>query len=205
MSTTVYSMALIQGKLGEVKITCEMTSGIGIHVVGLFDSQVKESLLRVITAMQASGYRIPGKKIVVTIEPRIPKRWDVKGSQLDLPIAVAILAESGQAELNGFVLPMFCILGELSLGGQVRDFNGLSGFEIIKEGRRAFSDIVLPVEKAKEAVSLMSDTMFVPKTLKEAVELLRSTDEEEQKFSFWKSVEWRELFGRLSEMNDWSK
>ena len=49
-----------------VKVTGEVNidRGIGIHLVGLADVAVKESLLRTTTALQALGYRIPGKRIV---------------------------------------------------------------------------------------------------------------------------------------------
>lgn len=49
-----------------VKVTVEIDidRGIGIHLVGLADVAVKESLLRTTTALQSMDYRIPGKKIV---------------------------------------------------------------------------------------------------------------------------------------------
>ena len=52
-----------------VKVTVEIDidRGIGIHLVGLADVAVKESLLRTTTALQSMGYRIPGKKIVINL------------------------------------------------------------------------------------------------------------------------------------------
>lgn len=47
-----------------VTVEVDITLGIGIHLVGLADAAVKESLLRTVTALQAKGFRIPGKKIV---------------------------------------------------------------------------------------------------------------------------------------------
>ena len=47
-----------------VTIEIDVSGGIGIHMVGLADAAVKESLLRTVTALQGSGFRIPGKKIV---------------------------------------------------------------------------------------------------------------------------------------------
>ena len=47
-----------------VTVEVDIVQGIGIHLVGLADIAVKESLLRTITALQALGFRIPGKKIV---------------------------------------------------------------------------------------------------------------------------------------------
>ena len=47
-----------------IVIEVEIGLGIGIHLVGLADAAVKESLLRTVTALQAKGFHIPGKKIV---------------------------------------------------------------------------------------------------------------------------------------------
>lgn len=47
-----------------VSVEVDVTAGLGIHLVGLADVAVKESLLRTITALQSVGFRIPGKKIV---------------------------------------------------------------------------------------------------------------------------------------------
>ena len=50
-----------------VTVEVDISSGIGIHLVGLADAAVKESLLRTITALRSVGYRIPGKKIVINL------------------------------------------------------------------------------------------------------------------------------------------
>ena len=50
-----------------VTVEVEVTLGIGIHLVGLADAAVKESLLRTVTALQALGFHIPGKKIVINL------------------------------------------------------------------------------------------------------------------------------------------
>ena len=52
-----------------VTVEINISSGLGIHLVGLADAAVKESLLRTITALQSLGYRIPGKKIVINLAP----------------------------------------------------------------------------------------------------------------------------------------
>ena len=47
-----------------VTVEVNITLGVGIHLVGLADAAVKESLLRTVTALQAKGFHVPGKKIV---------------------------------------------------------------------------------------------------------------------------------------------
>ena len=63
------------------------------HLVGLADTAIKESLLRTITALQSMGFRIPGRKIVINLAPADMHK---KGSGYDVPIALGIIAASGQ-------------------------------------------------------------------------------------------------------------
>ena len=67
-----------------VTVEVDINSGIGIHLVGLADVAVKESLLRTMTALQSIGFRIPGKKIVINLAPADMRK---NGSGYDLPIA----------------------------------------------------------------------------------------------------------------------
>lgn len=101
---------------GIVEVEC--TKGIGIHLIGVPDSAAKESLLRVITAIQSAGYHCPGKKIVIRVDLEgRPSRVD--WSQFDLGIAIGILAESGQIELEQRAYLNDFFTGQLTLGGQV--------------------------------------------------------------------------------------
>ena len=70
-----------------VTVEVDINSGIGIHLVGLADVAVKESLLRTMTALQSIGFRIPGKKIVINLAPADMRK---NGSGYDLPIALGI-------------------------------------------------------------------------------------------------------------------
>lgn len=74
-----------------VTVETDMERGIGIHLVGLADTAVKESLLRILTALESLGYRVPGKKIVINLAPADLRK---RGSGYDLPIAVGIIASS---------------------------------------------------------------------------------------------------------------
>ena len=102
-----------------VVVEVDITSGLGIHLVGLADVAVKESLLRTITALQSMGFRIPGKKIVINLAPADMHK---KGSGYDVPIALGLIKASGQRELP--LLEEFVIMGELGLDGTVRDVPG---------------------------------------------------------------------------------
>ena len=99
-----------------VTVEIDIHPGIGLHLVGLADAAVKESLLRTITALQSMGFRIPGKKIVINLAPADMHK---KGSGYDVPIALGIIAASGQRELP--LLEKFMIMGELGLDGSIRE------------------------------------------------------------------------------------
>lgn len=89
-----------------VTVEVDIAHGIGIHLVGLADVAVKESLLRTVTALQSLGFRIPGKKIVINLAPADVRK---NGSGYDLPIAVGILAASEQKHFPG--LDKYLIMG----------------------------------------------------------------------------------------------
>ena len=102
-----------------VTVEVDITTGLGIHLVGLADVAVKESLLRTITALQSMGFRIPGKKIVINLAPADMHK---KGSGYDVPIALGIIKASRQLELP--LLDQYIIMGELGLDGSVREISG---------------------------------------------------------------------------------
>lgn len=102
-----------------VNVEVNISSGIGIHLVGLADAAVKESLLRTITALQSRGFHIPGKKIVINLAPADIRK---NGSIYDLPIALGIIAASGQMSMDN--ISNFMILGELGLDATVRYIPG---------------------------------------------------------------------------------
>lgn len=128
-----------------VTVEIDISLGIGIHLVGLADAAVKESLLRTVTALQSVGFRIPGKKIVINLAPADVHK---KGTGYDLPIAVGIIAASGQMELP--FAEEFLLLGELGLDASLREVSGaLSAAELAKNlGLRG---CIFPRESAREA------------------------------------------------------
>ena len=91
MLTTLYGAKCVGIEAVPVTVEVDITNGIGIHLVGLADVAVKESLLRTVTALQTIGYRIPGRKIVINLAPADMHK---KGSGYDLPIAIGIIASS---------------------------------------------------------------------------------------------------------------
>lgn len=91
----------------------------GMSIVGMADTAVQEAKERVRAAIKSSGFRMPDEKIVVNLAPGDLKK---SGSGFDLPIALGILASTGQVGKECLRHRMFA--GELSLDGSVREVAG---------------------------------------------------------------------------------
>jgi magnesium chelatase family protein len=88
-------------------------------IVGLADAAVREARERVRAAIRNSGYEFPARRITANLAPAdVPKA----GPGLDLALACAVLAASGQLPLNR--LDSHALFGELALGGEVRACRG---------------------------------------------------------------------------------
>lgn len=153
-----------------VTVEVDITAGLGIHLVGLADAAVKESLLRTITALQSMGFRIPGKKIVINLAPADLHK---KGSGYDVPIALGIIAASGQRELP--FLDKYMIMGELGLDGSIREVSGaLPIVELaIKEN---LMGCILPEISALEAIEYDETDVFGVKNLNDILRILSGNE-----------------------------
>ena len=149
-----------------VVVEIDITSGLGIHLVGLADVAVKESLLRTITALQSMGFRIPGKKIVINLAPADMHK---KGSGYDVPIALGIIKASGQKMLP--LLEDYIIMGELGLDGTIRDVPGaLPIADLCKaEGLKG---CILPKNSALEAAEYDGIDIFGVESLWDVLRIL---------------------------------
>lgn len=154
-----------------VTVEVDINSGIGIHLVGLADVAVKESLLRTMTALQSIGFRIPGKKIVINLAPADMRK---NGSGYDLPIALGIIAASGQCELPA--LDKYVIMGELGLDATIR---GIPGALPIAEYASAagFEGCIFPEESALEAAELGGTRVFGVKTISDVLRILEGKED----------------------------
>lgn len=149
-----------------VTVEIDIASGLGIHLVGLADAAVKESLLRTITALQSMGFRIPGKKIVINLAPADMHK---KGSGYDVPIAVGIIASSGQRDLP--LVGDFLMMGELGLDGTVRDVPG--ALPIVElASREGLKGCILPASSAMEAVEYEGVDVYAVDTLDDVLRVL---------------------------------
>ena len=154
-------------------IEAEITNGIGIHLVGLAHTYVKEALLRTVTALQTSGYRITGRKIVFNLVQADALR---NATGYDLPLALAYIAASGQDEFPD--LERWIAVGELGLDGSVRDAKGCElAVAAAKDGE--LEGCIIPMEHAGR-IPYGIDTrvpVYAVSTLTEACEILKGNEQ----------------------------
>ncbi len=129
-----------------VEIECDTGPGLNsFEVVGLPEVAVRESRVRIRSALENCGFEFPSRKVTVNMAPAdVPKR----GTTYDLPQAIALLAASGivpHQELDGTL-----VLGELSLTGEVRPVPGVLPMTLAARDR-GFRRIFLPQANAAEA------------------------------------------------------
>lgn len=108
-----------------VSVEVVVSNGLpGFAIVGMADAAIQESRERVKAALRSSGFVMPTEKIVVNLAPGALRKT---GSGFDLPIALGILAATGQ--IDPAPLESALVVGELSLGGGVRCAAGMLAFQ----------------------------------------------------------------------------
>jgi len=130
-----------------VTVEADVASGLpSFSTVGLPQGAVKEGKDRVVAAIQNSGFVVPPKRITVNLAPADVRK---EGSAFDLPIAVGILAGTGQVGANG-ELERFALLGELGLDGELRPVRGALSIALAARDAR-LRGLILPEENVAEA------------------------------------------------------
>lgn len=141
----VFTRALVGIDAPEVIVEVHIANGLpALSIVGLPEAAVRESKDRVRAAIQNSRFEFPARRITVNLAPAdLPK----EGGRYDLPIALGILAASGQ--IRSDLLESHEFHGELALSGQLRAVSGSlpAALAARASGRR----LVLPLENADEA------------------------------------------------------
>ncbi|MCP4696712.1 MAG: YifB family Mg chelatase-like AAA ATPase, partial [Gammaproteobacteria bacterium] len=134
--------------------------------VGLPETAVRESKDRVKAAIKNSGFHFPAKKVTVNLAPADVKKV---GTAFDLPMAIGILAATGQIRTEDFSNTV--CLGELSLDGTIRPVTGILPMAI-KLRELGTKRIIVPKENAAEAAIAEGLPVFPIDNLADAVQFL---------------------------------
>jgi len=120
----------------------------GLHIVGMVETAVRESLVRIRSALKNCGYELPTGRVTVSLSPAdMPKN----GSGYDLAITLAILAASGVLPADR--LAEHLVVGELSLRGGLRPVRGVLSYALAAR-REGASAIILPAPSACQAAAV---------------------------------------------------
>ncbi|HEX3096517.1 MAG TPA: magnesium chelatase domain-containing protein, partial [Usitatibacter sp.] len=156
---TVYSRGLAGLEAPLVRVEAHVGNGLpAFHIVGLPETEVKEARDRVRAALQTAGYEFPQRRITVSLAPAdLPK----ESGRFDLPIAIGILAATGQVPSRPLAALEFA--GELALSGELRAIRGALAmtFGAQRDGR-AF---VIPECVAAEAALARGAAILPARTL----------------------------------------
>jgi magnesium chelatase family protein len=139
----------------EVSVEVHLANGLpAFSIVGLPETAVRESRDRVRAALQNSRFDFPARRITVNLAPAdLPK----DGGRFDLPIALGILAATGQIPTQN--LDSYEFYGELALNGALRAVQGM--LPSIWQAAQIKRNCVLPADNADEA-ALMQEAVILP-------------------------------------------
>ena len=192
----VYTRSVVGLHAPKVIIEVHLSQGLpALTIVGLPEAAVRESKDRVRSAILNSGFQFPNRRLTINLAPAdLPK----DGARLDLPIAIGILAASGQLEPE--VLSGFEFIGELALNGELRQVTGslavaraikaeglaLKLSQTIDANEQAQSELnpsqqakqtpqlIVPIDNGREASRVDGITILAAQSLKAVCDHLQS-------------------------------
>ncbi|TXD96739.1 YifB family Mg chelatase-like AAA ATPase [Psychrobacter frigidicola] len=189
----VYTRSVVGLHAPKVIIEVHLSQGLpALTIVGLPAAAVRESKDRVRSAILYSGFQFPNRRLTINLAPAdLPK----DGARLDLPIAIGILAASGQ--LDPDVLSAFEFIGELALNGELRQVTGslavaraikaealalktlglkMLPSELLQETQQSEEtrQLIVPMENSSDASRVEGVTILAAQSLKEVCAHLQS-------------------------------
>ena len=162
MSVAVVRSRALAG-LAAPPVSVEVYLGGGlpaVNIVGLPETEVREARDRVRAALQNANFDFPARKVTVNLAPAdLPK----ESGRFDLPIALGILAASGQ--IPSAALDRYEFAGELALTGELRAVRG--ALAMVLSARHDGRAFVLPRASAAEAALVPDASVHPARTLLE--------------------------------------
>jgi len=157
----------VDARLITIEVTISNAIGrIKMHLSGLPDSAVKESIHRIESAIKVSGYKMPRQNVIVNLAPADIKK---EGTAFDLPIAITTLAASDQ--LQSELLTHYMIMGEIALDGGLRPIKG--ALPIAIEARNnGLKGLILPKVNGAEAAIVNNLDIIGVESMTEAIDFL---------------------------------
>ncbi len=154
MFAVVHTRACIGVSAPSVTVEVHLSGGLpALSIVGLPETGVRESRERVRSALLNAGFEFPARRITINLAPAdLPK----EGGRFDLPIALGILAASGQIPAES--LDRYECVGELSLDGALRPLKGV--LPAVLAARNEGRQLLIPQANADEAALASQDDVL---------------------------------------------
>ena len=169
MQSYTFSSTLLGVEAKLVRVEVALSNGLpGLVVVGLPDAAVSEAGARVRSALKASGFPMPPRRVVVNLSPADLRK---QGSGFDLALALAIL--EAFEEIPSGSLERAMVIGELSLDGSVRAVKGLVPAFALAQRTEGLERILFSHEQTEAEHASTSLQLCPLESLRQAVEVLK--------------------------------
>ena len=145
MLVRTYCAAVTGLEATTVTIEVNIVRGVNIHMSGLADTAVRESIDRIRAALNNSGFRFPNADITINMAPADIKK---EGSSYDLPLAMGILAADNK--IDNSHLHEYMMVGELGLDGHLNPIRGALPIAI-KARAEKYKGLIVPSQNVREA------------------------------------------------------
>ena len=172
MLSRVYTSGVFGIEGFEVTVECSAWDRVPkLELVGLPDAAVKEAKNRVRSACENSGFVFPALDIMINLAPADVKK---EGSVFDLAILAAIL-QCDRIIPSDYDFSDKCLLGELSLSGEVRPISGILSMTLAARaaGRR---EVFVPLENAGEASVVDGVTVYGVRSLRQLINHIKGIE-----------------------------
>jgi len=171
MLVKVYSSTFRGIEATLISIEVHISQGIRFFIVGLADHSIRESQQRIESALTNNGYSWPHYRVVINLAPADIRK---EGSHFDLPLAIGILAASGQLDTS--LLEKYMALGELSLDGGLSPVRGVLPMVLLAR-KLGFLGVLVPFGNVAEA-SMVEGIKVIPvSNLTEAASFMNGDSE----------------------------
>lgn len=166
MLTKIYTAAIHGIDAFPVTIETVVENGTQFNIVGMADTAVKESHLRIQSAMKSSGFPFPHYRTTINLAPADVKK---EGASFDLPIAIGLMSACEMIKCD--TLKDYMITGELSLDGSVLPVRGALPMAV-KAREMGFKRLIVPEANVTEAAVVNRLEVYGVRTLAEVVGVL---------------------------------
>lgn len=154
-----------------VNVELDVSEGLpSFNTVGLPDIAIKEARDRVTAAIKNSAFSFPIKRVTANLAPADIRK---EGSAFDLPLAIAVLAATGQVSME--MLDKVVILGELGMDGSIRPIKGALPISVGVRDNKV-QGLVLPKDNVKEAAVVDGISVYPVENLRQTVNFLNGED-----------------------------